>query len=346
MSKPVKIDISSQSFIITILTFIGIVAILYLGASIILPLIIAMLIATALDRPTQQLKSLGLPKGVAIAIVIALLICLFLFMMGVISWQINNISNDWAEIQTKATEKITTLNQWLNDLLGVNSFRYLSESDFLGQQLRSFFTSMLSSITLIASQTLIILIYIVLFLLQRTMFHKFLQKLVKPEYEETVGLMIQESGSIVNKYLIGKGKIMLILFVFYYIGFLIGGVPYALFLAIFAALFSIIPYIGNLIGGGAAFVLAYLYSGAFAGIMVFLVVSVAQLVESYVLTPWIVGDEIDLNPFMTIFGVILFSSLWGAPGAIIALPVVGTMKVLFKHIKGLEPYAFLFEKHT
>ncbi|WP_052597645.1 AI-2E family transporter [Aureispira sp. CCB-QB1] len=346
MANTPKITIAPKNFVIAILVFIGIAIMLYLGASLLLPLLVAALFATALNGPTEKLKNLGLPKGVAITIVMILLISLFSIIFIIISWQINIIVSDWAEIQNKASQKITELNQWFSKSFGINPFRYLSESDFTNKKMRSFATGMLGSAMTFASQALITLIYIILFLLQKEMFHNFFKKLVRKEEEATICVMLEESSSIVNKYLIGKGKIMLILFVAYYIGFLLGSVPYALFLAIFAALFSIIPYIGNLIGGGAAMILAYLYSGAFAGIMVFVVVSVAQFVESYLLTPWIVGDEIDLNPFMTIFGVIVFSSLWGAPGAIVALPTVGTMKVLFKHIKGLEPYAFLFEKHS
>lgn len=346
MSDLPKITINLKKFVLAILAFWGIVMMLYIGASLILPLLVAALFATAVNGPTERLKQWGLPKGVAITIVMILFIGLCSIVLLVVSWQVNIIVNDWAEIQNKATNKMTELNQWMSRLLGINPFEYLSDSNFVGKKVRNFATDMFGSIASISSQALIVLIYIILFLLQKELFHNFLKKLVKTEEEETMSIILQEAGSIVNKYLIGKGKIMLILFLGYYIGFLLGDVPYALFLAIFAALFSIIPYIGNLIGGGAAMILAYLYSGAFAGIMVFIIVSIAQFVESYVLTPWIVGDEIDLNPFMTIFGVILFSSLWGASGAVIALPTIGTIKVLFKHIKGLEAYAFLFEKHN
>ncbi|RAJ26696.1 uncharacterized protein DUF20 [Gelidibacter algens] len=115
-------------------------------------------------------------------------------------------------------------------------------------------------------------------------------------------------------------------------------------MALFAALFSIIPYVGNIIGGGIAVVLSYLYAGTTPALIVIGVISIAQLEENYILTPWIIGDEIDLNPFITVFGIILFSMLWGTVGAIIALPLVGVIKVIYEHAKGMEAYAYLLKK--
>jgi predicted PurR-regulated permease PerM len=156
--------------------------------------------------------------------------------------------------------------------------------------------------------------------------------------------LLSDSAKIISDYLSGKAKIMIFLFGIYYLGFTLGSVPYALFLAVFAALFSIIPYVGNIIGGGFAVILSYLYSGTTPALIVIGVISAAQLVENYILTPWIIGDETNLNPFITVFGIILFSALWGIVGAIIALPIIGVLKVIFEHTKGMEAYAYLINK--
>ena len=137
---------------------------------------------------------------------------------------------------------------------------------------------------------------------------------------------------------------MLFLFGIYYLGFTLGSVPYALFLAVFGALFSIIPYVGNIIGGGVAVILSFLYAGSTPALIVVAVISLAQLVENYILTPLVIGDETDMNPFITVFGIILFSMLWGTVGAIIALPLIGVIKVIFENTKGLEVYAELLKK--
>ena len=76
---------------------------------------------------------------------------------------------------------------------------------------------------------------------------------------------------------------MILLFGIYYLGFILGSVPYALFLALFASLFSIIPYVGNIIGGGVAVLLSFLYAGATPALIVIAVIAAAQLLENYIL---------------------------------------------------------------
>ena len=320
----------------------GILAILYIGSGLLLPLLVAAIIAILLDGPTEKLKQWGLPNWLAISLSVLLMVVIFSLLTWLISSQINTMANDWPTIKQKATEKLNTLSEWANQTLNWDYKDYFENNKRLVQKAESFGSAFLSSVMNLLSQSLIIFVYIILLLMQRNMFIKFFKKLVSNA--SAMGVVLSDSKKIINNYLLGKGKIMVFLFGIYYLGFTLGSVPYALFLAVFAALFSIIPYVGNIIGGGIAVILSYLYAGTTPALIVIGVISAAQLVENYILTPWIIGDEIELNPFVTVFGVILFSVLWGMVGAIIALPLIGVLKVIFQHTKGMEPYAFLIKK--
>lgn len=320
----------------------GILTILYIGSGLLMPLLVAAIIAILLDKPTEQLKQWGLPNWLAISLSVLLMVIIFSLLTWLISSQINTMANDWPTIKERATEKLNTLSEWANQTLNWDYKDYFENNKRLVQKAESFGSAFLSSVMNLLSQSLIIFVYIILLLMQRNMFIKFFKKLVSNA--SAMGVVLSDSKKIINNYLLGKGKIMVFLFGIYYLGFTLGSVPYALFLAVFAALFSIIPYVGNIIGGGIAVILSYLYAGTTPALIVIGVISAAQLVENYILTPWIIGDEIELNPFVTVFGVILFSVLWGMVGAIIALPLIGVLKVIFQHTKGMEPYAFLIKK--
>lgn len=337
-----KIEISATYLIKAFLIVGGILAILYIGSGLLMPLFVATIMAVLLDKPTEKMQQWGLPKWLAITLSMLLL----LIILGLLSWligsQINTMANDWPTIKEKATEKLNSFSQWANQYLHWDYKDYLENNKRLIQKAESYASAFLSSIMNLLSQSLLIFVYIVLMLMQRNMFIKFFKKLSSNPTAMTQ--LLSNSKSIISNYLLGKGKIMIFLFAIYYLGFTLGSVPYALFLALFAALFSIIPYVGNVIGGGIALILSYLYAGTTPALIVLSVISVTQLIENYVLTPWIIGDEIDLNPFVTVFGVILFSVLWGVVGAIIALPLIGVLNVIFQHTKGMEPYAFLIKK--
>ena len=337
-----KIEISGNYLIKTLLIVGGIWVLCFYGASLIMPLLIAAIIATLLDKVVKKMKKWGLPKWAAITISVMLLIIFFFLLTWLLTSQISTMANDWPTIKDKGTEKLNNLTQWANENLNLNYKNYIENNQKIIEQAKSLATLFLSSLTTLLSQSFIIFIYIILFLMQKKRFINFFKKLVSNKDE--MDLLLKKAAKTTNDYFMGKSKIMVFLFVIYYIGFLLGEVPYALFLALFAALFSIIPYLGNLIGGGVAIILSYLYAGTTPALIVIGVVSAAQLVENYLLTPWIIGDSINLNPFITIFGIIVFSALWGIVGAIISLPLIGVLKVVFDHTKEMEAYTYFLKK--
>ena len=341
--KDDKINISGNYLIKAIFIVASLLAFFYLGSSTLIPLLVAAIIATLLDKPTIKFKEWGLPGWAAITLSIIIMIIIFSLLTWLISSQISAMVADWPMIKQKATGKLSTLTEWAQQNLGIDYKNYMdnNKEELMGR-VEHLITVFVSSLSNLLSQSLIIFVYIVLLLMQKKMFIGFFKKL--SDNGKAMGSLLKDTKEIISAYFFGKGKIMSCLFVVYYIGFKVGDVPFALFLALFAALFSIIPYLGNIIGGGIAVILSYLYSGGTPALIVVCVIAAAQLLENYVLTPWIIGDETNLNPFITVFGIILLSVLWGTVGAIIALPIVGVLKVIFEHTKGMEPYAYLLKK--
>lgn len=339
-----KININGSNLLITILLIGSILVLMHFGATLLLPLTVAVMIASLLNKPTAKFKKWGLPDWAAITLSVLLLIIVFLLLSWLIASQFGNIIDQWSTIKEKATQRWGGISDWVSANLDIDYKQYVKGNVNIMGKVETLVTMFASSFSSLLSQSLIVLIYVILLLMQKQLFIRFFKRLASNE--SAMGSMLKESAAVITNYLLGKGKIMAFLFIIYFIGFKVGGVPFALFLALFATLFSIIPYVGNLIGGGIAIILSFLYSGVTPALIVIGVIAAAQLIESYILTPWIIGDEIDLNPFVTIFGIILFSSIWGLVGAIIALPIIGVLKVIFEHTDGMGPYALLLRKKT
>lgn len=104
------------------------------------------------------------------------------------------------------------------------------------------------------------------------------------------------------------------------IGLKLIGAPQFLILALTAGLFTAIPYLGPIIGSGIG-VLAMLTQGPAMALKAFLVFSVAETLEGYVVTPLVQQKLAELPPVVTLFAIALAGVLFGVPGLIVAAPL-------------------------
>ena len=190
--------------------------------------------------------------------------------------------------------------------------------------------------------TLLALVYIFCLLHYRDKFWEFLLRLFPTEENTKVARIVNATSDVARKYLWGRLILIFILAVLYGIGFVIIGLQNALFLALIAAIFTFVPYIGPLIG----FVFPLLVALASQNVLtlvlgVLAVYLVAQFVESYILEPMIVGSEVNLNPFFTILAIVVGGLMWGVPGMILGIPILGIVRIILENIEPLRPYAFL-----
>lgn len=190
---------------------------------------------------------------------------------------------------------------------------------------------------------LLTFIYIFFFLLYRSKFRKAIVKMSPEEKRDNTEKIITNSANVSQNYLFGKLILVVILAVLYSIGLSVSGVQHAILISVLAAVLTLIPYIGNIIGFGLALGMA-LFSGSAAtgAIGVTVTFAVTQFVESYVLEPYIVGDKVNLNPVFTIIVVVLGNAVWGVIGMLIAIPALGVAKVIFDNIPALNPLGYLF----
>lgn len=189
---------------------------------------------------------------------------------------------------------------------------------------------------------LLTFIYIFFFLLYRSKFKKAVLKMVPQEKRDRTERILSHSVKVSQSYLSGRLILIVILAVLYTIGLSISGVKHAILISILAAVLTLIPYIGNIIGYLLALALAFFSgSGLMGAIGVTITFSISQFVESYILEPYIVGDKVNLNPVVVILVVVLGSAVWGIIGMLVAIPALGIARVVFSQIPTLYPLGYL-----
>ena len=150
--------------------------------------------------------------------------------------------------------------------------------------------------------------------------------------EAQIVALAKESDEVLGAFLRGQFMVMCALATVYSVGLWIVGIELALFFGLLAGMVSFVPYLGFIIGilaaGGAALVQFQEITPLIGVIAVF---GVGQLLESFLLTPWLVGDRIGLHPVAVIFAVLAGGQLFGFVGVLIGLPVAAVVMVLLRH---------------
>ena len=152
---------------------------------------------------------------------------------------------------------------------------------------------------------------------------------------------------MLRKYLLGLIIVAGILAVLNITGLYLLGVKYALILGLSAAALSVIPYIGNIVGGGFALFVTYASSSntwVLLGVLILFVV--IQFIEGNLITPKIMGNQLGINPLIVIIALLIGGYVWGITGMILSLPAVAIFKILLSNNKPTEPLAVLISEEN
>jgi predicted PurR-regulated permease PerM len=113
------------------------------------------------------------------------------------------------------------------------------------------------------------------------------------------------------------------------------GVPLTPLAAIWATITNLVPQIGGFLGG-SFFVLLGFAESPTTGVLCLVYFLVWQQVENHVITPIVVGEAVDLSPPTTMIGVLIGGAAAGVPGALVAVPLIGTAKAIYCELRGIE----------
>ena len=132
------------------------------------------------------------------------------------------------------------------------------------------------------------------------------------------------------------------LWIMYGIGFSIVGVKNAFFFAILCGVLEIIPFVGNLTGNAITVLMALTQGGGMNMVIGILITyAIVQFLQSYLLEPLVVGAEVNINPLSTIVVLVIGELVWGIAGMVLAIPLLGIVKIICDHVEQLKPYGFL-----
>ncbi|MFM9881333.1 MAG: AI-2E family transporter [Burkholderiaceae bacterium] len=332
-------------------SLIGLLAVfaLWLLGPVLTPFVVAAVLAYALTPLVDRIDAMcrgRMPRVLAVLLVELVFVVVAL---GLLLLVVPIVIKEIPLIREQIPLLFERLNNWLSPLLGQFGLKVSLDVasikafvlKFLSANVEDGMSSVLSSIQLGGSVALAIignavLIPVVLFYLLMDWARLVQQvvELVPLRLREGYLSFIREADQVLGQYLRGQLLVMLILAVFYTTGLALFGLDLALPIGLFSGLAGFVPYLGFGLGLVLALVSGLLQFGTLkALIMVAVVYGLGQLVESFYLTPRLVGERIGLHPLAVIFALLAFGQVFGFVGVLVALPASAVLLVAIRRLR-------------
>ena len=315
---------------------------LYLFASVLLPFVAAAGIAYVLHPPTTWLCRLGIPRGLAtgvmmlgfLAAVLMFVLLLYPLILAQIGLLIGRVPQYVSLVQDWAQEMILLLQQRfgddmvddrLRDLIGgqagvVVSFLVRTSASLIGGGFALF------NVLTLFIVTPVVAIYLLRdwpLIVQRV------DGWLPYRYADLIRAQAHEVDRILSAWVRGQALCCVFLAIYYSMSLSGVGLDLGLIVGLMAGILSFIPYVGSFVGGISALGLAMAQFPDWHGVLlVFGVLVLGNLLESYVLYPRFLGDRVELSAVWVIFALFAGGAAFGFVGVMLAVPVAATIGVL------------------
>jgi AI-2 transport protein TqsA len=235
----------------------------------------------------------------------------------------------WVGIETEPTWPL--LRQLLFEKVGVTRLLGSTASVMLG----------------LVGTLAVVVVYAIFLLIEKRAFDRKIDHLyAEPSRAERLRTVIHAINDRVGNYLALKALLGVGLGVVTWAAMTWMGLGFAGLSGLLAGLFNFIPYVGSVLGVAVPGLLALL-SGAESVPLLWLCLglSLVHFLNGNFLDPYLMGDSLNLSPFVILFSLAVWSKLWGIPGALLAVPFAAIMLIVFQEFEGTRPLAVLLSRH-
>jgi predicted PurR-regulated permease PerM len=321
-------------------------ALLWLLKPVLTPFLVGAVLAYAIRPAVERLVRRGAPRWLAVLLmellVIVAVVALLLLIVPVFSKELPLLKE---QIPVFLDRINTTLVPWLSQFgitipvdvasikVAVLGYFNANFDDWMGPLLNS---ARIGGSILLTAMGMMLLVPLVMFylLMDWSRLALWVQNMVPPRLRDQAGDILNEIDSVLGQYLRGQLLVMLILAVFYSTGLALFGFDLALPVGVFTGLAVFIPYLGFGLGLVLALLAGLLQFMSWYGLIAVAVVyGLGQVIESFFLTPRLVGERIGMHPLMVIFALLAFGHLFGFVGVLVALPVSAVLVVAARRVQ-------------
>ena len=347
----------------TLIATLAVIALLYFGREVLLPLALAVLLAFILDPAVTRLRRWGLPRGAAVLAVILATVGVLGATSLLVGGQVIQLGKDLPTYQTTMQQKIRSLRQLTTRQSVVDEASRVIEAvgeEIEGarrdldpqradrsrapqrvvvepaesgplQSLKDFVAPVLTPL----GSAGIVLVFLIFLLLEKNDLRDRLLRLAGGSLHRSTDAL-GEAGDRLSRYLTMQVLINLSYGVPMALGLWLIGVPGALLWGLLSALLRFVPYVGPVVAAAFPLILALAVDpGWQMPAWTLALVVTLELVSNNIVEPWLYGTSTGLSPVSLIVSAVFWTALWGPIGLILATPLTVCLTVLARHLPQL-----------
>jgi len=334
------IHISSGTIIRSIL-FILLVAFLFYLRDLVLVVLTAIVIASAIEPAIIRLIQWHIPRPFA---VLTIFLSLATFLFGVVYFFLPPLLSEMAIF-------LSTLPSYLDSLPAIDPL--LNHSGLLDSSVSSIFSlqevvynlenalrsaseGLLSTVSIVFGgifSFILIVVFSFYFAVQESGIDNFLRVITPIKHQKYVIGLWKRSQKKIGLWMQGQLLLALLIGVLVYLGLTVLGVKYALLLALVAAIFELIPVFGAMLAAIPAVAIAFIDGGLTLGLLVIGLYVIIQQFENYLIYPLVVTKVVGVSPLLVILALIVGAKAAGFLGIILSVPVAAAIQELVSDIQ-------------
>lgn len=322
------------------------IVVLHFGRAFLIPIFFAALLAMLMAPVCRKFDGWGFHRALSSLGCILILVAVIAGVAFVISTQISTFAENMSQIQAKGTELLEKAQAYIEEQVGMSP---KEQEEMVKEQAEKSSqkpgpgmpAKILGGITSALTGLVLSLVITFLMLYNKEQFETFFLKLYDDEDTSKVKSVVGQISEVSQKYLTGRAMSVLIIATLYSIGLLIVGIKNAVLLAGIAALLTVIPYVGTVLGGLFPVFMALLTEDTQTALWAAVVMIVIQTIDNYFIEPNVVGGEVNLNALWSILSILAGGMIWGVAGMILFLPLFGIIKIIFDHVEPLKPLGYV-----
>jgi predicted PurR-regulated permease PerM len=334
-----KIQRVAMAMIIVFLTFY----LLYLGQTLLLPLVIAGAIAYLISIlahtiATPRFGHISVPKPLAMFLAIAIILLSISYLVQLITVNIKSVL-DVAPVYQKNLEALIVRGYGLFGAENIpNTREFLNQLDF-GAYLQSFG----ATVRALVSSVGIITVYLIFLLLEQRTFGGKIRSIIRdPQRQEDAFELIDKMRSDIRSYVGIKVLTSTATGLISYIVLKIVGVDFASFWAVLIFLLNFIPTIGSIIATLFPSLLTLVQFDTLGPFIVTVsVLTAVQFCIGSLIEPKLMGNRLNLSPIVILLSLGLWGSIWGIPGMFLCVPITVIIMIICSYFPSTRPLAIL-----